>query len=386
MIKSSLFTSKRVGPLVLSNRFMRSAVWEKLSDEQGNASQDLLHNMVDIARGGCGLVIPGYVYPQITGKACVGQTGMCSAKHAEAWRRSIKEIHSFGSKIIFQVCHAGVTSPSELIFDTPRGCSPFIPGSREMTIPEIEDTIQAFLKAAMLVEHVGGDGIQLHGSHGYLLSAFLSPAMNKRKDKYGGSRENRLRIVKEIVQEIRSITSPAFMLSIKLNSNDCIEGGMTPELCAENINDLKKDIDLFEISCGFTNSMTTIRSNIYYRSLFKNATPKDKEILQRIIDRRDVNYQYSEGYNVAACKVIKNKVPGATLAVVGGNRNVKAMESIIDNNIADIVSLGRPFIREPNLVRHLYNGAKQVECISCGECSMKSYRDGPVRCHFPKIV
>ena len=181
---SILFSPVRVGPIVLRNRFMRSATWERLADDAtGLPTPRLKRMMIDLAAGECGLIIPGYVYPAGTGKSAPCQAGMEYPCHAEAWRDAIEQIHAHGSKVVFQVGDGGVRYVPGLskAFDI-AGISPVLPGTREMTNLELEELIHAFIKSARMLKAVGADGVQIHGAHGYTVSAALSPVMNKRTD------------------------------------------------------------------------------------------------------------------------------------------------------------------------------------------------------------
>ena len=200
---SPLFSSFQCGPMTLPNRFIRSATWEGLADSNGFPAQELFNKMVQLAKGGCGLIVPGYCYTIQHGRANPTQTGMTSKEHAQIWKETIDEIHKNGSKIMFQLAHGGDKCNQNDIGQQPIGCSGLEPGSRAMTDAEICETIESFAKAAKYLKEAGADGVQLHAAHGYLLSQFLSPYLNRRTDKWGGVTENRTRIVFEIVNEIR---------------------------------------------------------------------------------------------------------------------------------------------------------------------------------------
>ncbi|OHT00381.1 oxidoreductase, FAD/FMN-binding family protein [Tritrichomonas foetus] len=374
---SSLFTPIRINHTVIPNRFMRSATWEGLSDDTtGMPSARLTRMISKLADGEVGLIVPGYVYPIFHGKAAYRQTGMTHLWHAKAWETTISQIHEKGSKIMFQVGHGGTKCISEMIHGfEPVGCSPLNGKGREMTNEEIEETIESFVHAAKLLQKVGSDGIQLHGAHGYLLSAFMSPAMNHRKDKWGGSFDNRLRIVREISDEIRKVVGPDFLVSMKMNSCDFVDGGITPELCAQYINNLPK-IDLFELSGGLSIETPVprafnIRSKVDENFIRKNCKKEDvEEILKhaRTIYR---GVEYFEGYHVPAARIIRKLAPTAKLAVVGGQRNFAAMQSIVDDGTVDLISISRPFLRDPTLVKDLRTGKiDEIGCNSCGLCTI----------------
>jgi 2,4-dienoyl-CoA reductase-like NADH-dependent reductase (Old Yellow Enzyme family) len=364
---------------------MRSPVWEAMADEvTGVASPKLLKLMEDLSRGGVGLIIPGYVYVSKTGKAITKQTGLFNHETANVWKDTIERIHGNGSKFVFQICHGGNDCQPALIGDTPRGCSesPLIPGTRSMTIVEIEDTIQAFINSAKLASSVGADGVELHGAHGYLLSEFLSPAINRRTDKYGGTLENRLRIVQEITAGIRSVTDrESFTIGIKMNGHDFLDGGVTPELAAKHVHELN-GIDFFEISCGFWNVTATIRS-IPRDSIFKGLSKEEVEQVKQTIKKEIPGVTYRNSYTLDLAEIIKSANPDRIIGSVGGHRELSEMNNAISSGKVDIISMARPFIREPHLVKMFERGEKtRAGCISCGECIWRPQGPSGVRCSW----
>ena len=351
-------TPIKIGNLTIPNRFMRSAIWMNNCDNEGFPHKDLLDYYVSLAKGKVGLILPGYVYPLKSGKANVGQGGMWSDAHAESWRSTVEEIHKIGSKIIFQVADAGINTNFNNILERPRGATGLHPNTRTMTTMEIEEVIESFKNCAIRLQNIGADGIQIHAAHGYLISAFLSPLMNKRDDQYGGSLENRSRILHEIVNSIKSVTNSNFTISVKINGDDCKPGGFTSEESANVISKFN-NVDLFEISGGLADARLTIR--------MKN---KDMQLS---------NYPLIEGYNVESAKIIRKLSPNQKIAIVGGFRKFNEMEKIIENNVSDIISLGRPSLAETDFVQKFINGKKQTKCISCGLCILNASK-GPVKC------
>ena len=388
---SVLFSPIKINNLILPNRFMRSATWEGLSDDKnGMPSRRLLRMMKELAVGECGLIVPGYVYPIFHGKSAKNQSGFQNLWNAKAWEPTINEIHELGSKIIFQICHGGVRCNPDFIGGfQPIGCYPEngFPG-KEMNNDEIEEVIDSFVKAAKLAKKVGADGVQLHGAHAYLFSAFLSPALNKRKDKWGGSFDNRLRIVYETANEIRKATGNDFFLSIKINSNDYADpnihgnAGITPELCGRYINCLPM-IDLFELSGGASTKNYTIRSKIDEDFLRRTAKKEDIEEIIDTAHRLFDGVPYVEAYHADAARKIRKISPQAKLAIAGGIRSFSVMEQLVKEGTADVISLSRPFLREPHLVRDLKSGKiKEISCNSCGLCTIN--RKYGIFCHNPE--
>ncbi|EAX97831.1 oxidoreductase, FAD/FMN-binding family protein [Trichomonas vaginalis G3] len=344
-----LFTPVKVGSITIKNRFMRSPVFMNGCDADGIPKQSLLNYYKDMADGGMGLIIPEYLYLQRSGRACEGQGGMENEKQAEAWRSTVEYIHRVGAKTLFQVCDAGLYTNFKFTGEQPRGPSKFQEGSREMTLMEISEVIDNYRKCAKRLQEVGVDGIKLHGAHGYLISSFLSPITNHREDQYGGSPENRRRILVEIVDAIRKETGKEFVIGIKINGDDCKQGnpGVMPKDLAATMAAIP-EMDLWEVSCGFQESSTTLRStNIFMR-------------------RKD--FPLKEGYNIPTLPVVRSSTKAA-IAVVGGIRKAETMIKAL-NEGADLISLGRPTIADTHVVQHFREG-KKMKCISCGQCIMK---------------
>ena len=337
----SLFFPVKAGNLSLSNRFIRSATGLDLSNPNGSPKPELFDVYKNLARGEIGLIITGFVYPIDSGRATSKQSGFSSRFLSEKYRPIVSDVHKNGGKIVFQVCHGGCgTLCSEKI--SPSDFKEV--GGREIKVSEIEELITSFGRAAMMAQTIGADGLQIHAAHGYLLSEFLTPRFNRRTDKYGGSVENRVRIIQEIIKEIRRITKPGFSLSIKINGSDGYDGKgmMTPELCAEYVSKIK-GLDFYEIS----SSLGILDSNI-------------PDHLKPSLLGKKIQYPKFQ-YNLPYAEYIKKQLPEINVATVGGHRNVHDMQEIVSSGKADLVSLSTPFIKNPFVVRDMKNG-KITKC------------------------
>ena len=357
------FSPIKIGPMQVMNRFVRTATGERLANDDGTPKKALFELTEKLSEGRVGLIIPGFVYPMEGSQLAPGQTGMVSEKHSLPWRETIKRIHKRGSKIIFQLGHAGVRAYDGLCRGPWDG---FSPCKHQLSIPEIEEIIEGHISSAKEAAKTGADGIQLHAAHGFLLSLFLSPAANQRNDKYGGSSENRVRIVREIAEEIRKSIGPDFMIGLKLNGEDFIPGGVDKYICAENIHFLQHCIDLFEISCGFGQRDT----KEIPLSEWENHVKKGFMPLENM-------------FNLEYAKYAKEVNPDATIMNVGGVRSLKDAEYAINNCGMSMVGMCRPFIREPLLLNQWYNGKKTTcDCKSCNQC-MTFLRQGKLKCGYP---
>jgi 2,4-dienoyl-CoA reductase-like NADH-dependent reductase (Old Yellow Enzyme family) len=238
----------------------------------------------------------------------------------------------------------------------------------------------------------GADGIQLHAAHGYLPSEFLSPFFNIRTDSWGGSDENRFRFLKEIYQEVKKVVPDGYPVFVKLNTNDYTpKEGITPSLAVKYAKWLVElGIHAVEVSCGATNYsyMNMCRGDVPTNELVKGLSWWEKPIGRLMISKLEGKYDLEEGYNLEAAKMIKPVLGETPLFLVGGMRTVAHMEEILKNEYADVISMSRPFIREPFLVKKIAEGKmKSVSCVSCNRCLAAVPSDLPVYCYnkgFPK--
>jgi 2,4-dienoyl-CoA reductase-like NADH-dependent reductase (Old Yellow Enzyme family) len=202
----------------LKNRFVLAPLTNCQSHPDGRLSDDEFRWLTMRAKGGFGLTMTCAAHVQAQGRGFPGQLGVFSDQHIDGLTRLAAEIKRHQSFTVVQLHHAGMRSPKDLI-----GTTPLCPsdnaetGARALTEAEVETLIEAFAAAALRAEHAGFDGIEIHGAHGYILAQFLSGEVNKRTDRYGGSPDNRARIVFEIVERIRRRCRADFNVGIRLS-------------------------------------------------------------------------------------------------------------------------------------------------------------------------
>ena len=228
--------------------------------------------------------------------------------------------------------------------------------SKEMSLEDIEEVVQAFGDAAFRVKEAGFDGVQLHAAHGFLLSMFLNPYYNRRSDDYGGSIGNRARIIFESYRSVRDAVGDNFPVLIKVNAQDFMDEGLTSKdslFVCKALSEM--GVDLIEVSGGSFSSiegMGPIRSNVDSRE--KEAYFRD--YAEKIAEQVDV-----------------------PVALVGGNRSMECMDEILNHGDIEYFSLARPFIREPDLIKRWQNtDTKPALCISCSS-GCNGVKDG---CRF----
>ena len=205
------------GP-ALKNRFMLAPLTNTQSFEDGRLSDEEFRWLTMRAEGGFGLTMTCASHVQKIGKGFPGQLGVFSDDHLEGLKRLSSKIKANSSVAICQLHHAGMRSPEDLI-----GQRPVCPSDNEkfnargLSIAEVEELRDDFIKAAIRSEEAGFDGVELHGAHGYILAQFLSSDINKREDQYGQSLTNRSRILFEIIDGIRRDCSPNFIVGVRLS-------------------------------------------------------------------------------------------------------------------------------------------------------------------------
>jgi 2,4-dienoyl-CoA reductase-like NADH-dependent reductase (Old Yellow Enzyme family) len=256
-----------------------------------------------------------------------------------------------------------------------------------MNAKDIRETVSAFADATARAVRAGADGVQLHAAHGYLLNQFLSPFFNRRKDDWGGSDENRFRFVGEVISAVRERMPKGMPLLVKLNTNDHTPGqGITPELAAVYAENLAKcGIDCLELSCGTSlySFMNMCRGDVPVEDFVKGFPWWKKPVGRIMLNGMAGKFDFMEGYNVDAAKIVKPGIGKLPLAVVGGFRRMRHMEDILEAGIADLVSMSRPFIREPFLVRRFREGkADTAGCVSCNKCLAAISAGMPLRCYY----
>lgn len=389
---SILFTSYKIGKIEIKNRFVKSATYESMSRPDGVVTEQLITMYKLLAKSDVGLIIPGFMNVHPYGKAMPFQTGIYSDAMIPGLRRLTDTVHEYGSKIFFQLAHAGMQTSKEVLGRTPMGPS----GTRRdpvylfkparMTQDDIRTAIRAFSDAAQRAAEAGADGVQIHAAHGYLISQFLSPFLNDRDDEWGGTDENRFRLMREVLLAVRKALPPDMPVIVKINVNDFApKDGVKPELAKKYCAWLAAlKVDGIEISCSLPvySFMNMVRGDVPVRELTR-AFPLWKRPVAWVITKRlEGKYNLEEGYNLEGAKIIRSATGSIPLIVVGGMRSLNFMENHLLDGTLDFISMARPFIREPDLVKRFKQGkAVAASCVSCNQCFAAMMNKLPLRCY-----
>jgi 2,4-dienoyl-CoA reductase-like NADH-dependent reductase (Old Yellow Enzyme family) len=364
---SVLFQPQRIGRIEIRNRLVRSATYYGLADERGRVGDASVELMKTLAGNAVGLIITGYAFVARSGQVFPDMNGIDSDEQIPGYRRMTRAVHHLRGRIVMQIAHGGVASAAAVRRGEPRLAvsadeNPSGPRDRprEITEEEIETIVDDFGRAARRVEEAGFDGVQIHGAHGYLVTQFLSPRSNRRTDRWGGSLENRMRFAVEVVRAMRRQVDRDFPLMIKLGCRDYLDDGpgMTIEEGARVAAALQEEgVCFVEVSHGMPG-----------RSFRKMSHGKEKAPIR-------------EAYLLPDARVVR-AATSVPLAVVGGMRSLPVMEEAIASGAVDCVSLCRPLIREPDLVKRWLDGdTRPADCLSCGAC-LKTDEEGKgeIRC------
>jgi 2,4-dienoyl-CoA reductase-like NADH-dependent reductase (Old Yellow Enzyme family) len=363
---NKIFQPFPIGGLVLRNRFVRSATYDGSAERNGCVSAEQLKICSDLASGGVGLIITGITYVHPSGRISGFQNSLAKDDCIPSFRELTSKVHNFGAKIAAQLFHAGIERVKFIKSKDQSALSPsrieddlLDPNSYQvMTEDHISTVVHAFGEAAVRARASGFDAVQIHAAHGYLLSQFLSPLTNRRTDSWGGSLENRLRIHLEIYRQIVASTGGDYPVMIKIGVQDGRPGGLSFEEGRQACRLLAESgYTALEISLG-------LRGKGYSKSEFRTQiTARDRE-----------------AYFRPWCKEVRPKV-NVPIMIVGGLRSFSLMEEIIETGDADLISLSRPLIREPQLITEWQRDpAHKAKCVSCNKCFEALIKREPFGC------
>ncbi len=392
---SILFEPLQLADLQIKNRFVCSATYEGMATETGIVTEKIVKRYCNLAKGDVGLIITGYMNVHPLGRAVKHQTGIYNDDMIPGLSQLAQAVHQEGGKIVFQLAHAGRQTNKELIGQVPIGPSGkgrdpvYFFKPKRIEEEQIHEIIRAFAMAARRAVKAGADGVQLHAAHGYLINQFLSPFFNTRDDAWGGSDENRFRFLKEIIVETKKELPEKMLLLVKLNTNDYTpREGITPLLAKQYAWWLSElGIDGLEISCGtpIYSFMNMCRGDVPVKEILDGLSRWKKPVGKRMLSALVGKYDLQEGYNLEAAKMIKPVIGKVPLFLVGGLRSLSYMEEILEQGYVDFISMSRPFIREPFLVKRFKEGKVDVaSCVSCNKCLAAVANNMPVKCYYRK--
>jgi 2,4-dienoyl-CoA reductase-like NADH-dependent reductase (Old Yellow Enzyme family) len=387
-----LFEPIEINGMQLKNRLVRSATFEAMATEDGKVTDQLVKLYTRLAKGGVGLIIPGLAGVQENSFSFPLEIGIYSDDHIPGLKRLVDEVHNLDAKFALQLAHCGrQTMPAFIGGETPMAPSaieadPFFNTEpREMTVEEIHGTIDAFGEAARRAREAGFDAIQLHAAHGYLLAQFLSPHTNRRTDEWGGNPENRMRFVIEVFKKARDVVGEDYPVLIKLSVEEGIENGLTLDEASNVAKRLSQlGIDAIEISGGTIVDTVFMmsRGDIPIDILTRGKDPAVKEQMEEILYSIKDVVKFEEAYWLQHAEKVKEAIGDVPLILVGGMKYPQTMERILQEGKADLISLCRALIREPDLPKEMAEGRKDpAKCAFCDRCLGEIAAANPLRCY-----
>ena len=404
MTENLLFSPIRIGSLELSGRLVKSATTETRSSEDGFVTDELIEYYEQIARGGTPLLITGNAYFDLYSKAAPRQIGADDNDKIPGLRRLADAVQRHGSKIIFQIYHVGRQAiPAFVGRKDAVSASPVLEPSmgvrpREITREEIRGVVRGLADAAVRGQEAGFDGVQIHAAHGYMLNAFLTPHTNRRADEYGGSFDNRMRLLLEVYRAVRERVGKDYPVILKMNGSDNLpfrRGLKTEELVRVARRMEQEGVDAIEISAGHYESAFTFERGTWKRFFSTLATigvgtnlPWYRRVPIRLLapvldwGLRRIS-GYSEGFNLPYARLFKQALEIPVICV-GGFIHREAMESAIEDGGCDMVSAARALIADPFLYRHLQEGVQGPQCDFCNACFARG-ATWPVDCYNEEI-
>jgi len=353
---SKLFTPGKIGKLTIKNRFVRSATYMATAASGGKVSDKTLSIYDELAKNNIGLIVSAYMFTNKNGKAAPKQLGIYDDELIDGLKKLVSTVKEHDTTFFVQIAHGGrqvmgghlryidVVAPSA-IADKFTQVTP-----RKMELDDIKICVKDFVSASRRAHDAGFDGVQLHCAHGYLLSLFLSPYANKRTDSYGGTIENRFRIIKEIIIGIQDELGKDYPIIAKMNVSDFVDA--EPQLKIEESKIFAKLMAELGVAAiepsGGLNETVLIGNHSAMR--VKIRTEED------------------EAYFLKEGKIIKQEIGETPVISVGGMRTLAVAERVLNEGM-DFVSLSRPLIREPDLITKWKNGTSiKSDCSSCGLC------------------
>ena len=317
--KLKTFTNYKIKDMELKNRIVMPPMCMYSSDKDGMVNDFHRTHYRSRAIGQVGLIIVEATGVQPNGRITDADLGIWSDDHIEGFKSLVKSVKNYDSKIGIQLSHAGrkavVSDDEYIVAPSPIRHSDKYQKPKELTKEDITDIVDAFREGARRSLEAGFDAIEIHAAHGYLIHEFLSPITNKRDDEYGGSLENRVRFLKEIISAIKNVWPEEKPIIVRVSADDYAEGGIDKDEMIKIVNLIKDKVDMIHVSSG---GLISVRITTF------------------------------PGYQISHSERIRNECNIPTIAV-GLLDSFNQAEEILGNNRADLVAYGRALLRNPYL-------------------------------------
>ena len=371
-IESPIFTPVSIGPVTLRNRVIRSAAFENMA--YGNSpSQDLYDYHVAVARGGVGMTTLAYASVNRSGLSFDGQLWM-RKEIVPGLKRITDAVHAAGAKCSIQLGHCG-----NMTHRATCGCMPVGASSgfnlysptfvRGLKISEIDALVEDFGHAVDLAREAGFDCVEIHAGHGYLISQFLSPYTNHRHDEYGGSLENRMRLMQRVIRRVMEAARDDMGVIVKMNMHDGFRRGMQESECLEVARELERlGVHALVLSAGFVSKapMEVMRGAMPIRTLAHYMDPRKfwwLKALVRLFGWKMIpTVPYKEAYFLEDARKFRAAV-NLPLIYVGGMVSRAKMEEVLAAGFQGL-QVARALVRDTDFVNKLHSG--EIDRSPCG--------------------
>lgn len=389
MEESIIFTPCEIGPIKLRNRVIRSAAFENMA-YNNRPSEDLYNYHVAVAKGGVGMTTVAYAAVNQSGLSFNGQLWMREEIVPEL-KRLTDEVHNYGAKASIQLGHCGNMTHRSTCGCKPVGASggfnmyspTFV---RKLKKEEIYALVLDFGKAVDLARKAGFDAVEIHAGHGYLISQFLSPYTNHRRDEFGGSLENRMRFMRLVMEEVMRVAGNDMAVVVKVNMHDGFKKGMGQEECLEVARELERlGVHALVLTAGFVSKapMEVMRGAMPLKTLRYYMDMKKFWWLKAglaLFGRTLIpTVPYSEAYFLEDAKVFRAhlKMP---LIYVGGMVSKEKMEEVLHSGFVAL-QMARALVHDTDFVNKLRSGeVTRSECKHSNYCIGRMYTL-EMKCH-----
>ncbi|MCW8193201.1 NADH:flavin oxidoreductase [Proteobacteria bacterium 005FR1] len=386
---SSPFSPLQIGPLTLRNRVIKAATNEGMA-KGGVPSKQLVKFHESMAAGGVGLTTVAYCAVSMDGRTFVDQA-VLDEKTVPLLKAVTDAVHQEGGAVSAQITHGGCfTFLPELSTKYPKSASGgfnkvgVMSGrffKTQMTEEDMERVAGEFERGAKLAREAGFDAVELHMGHGYLLSQFISPLYNKRKDQYGGSIENRVRFPRQVLRRVLDAVGKDMAVICKFSITEGVKGGHTAEDAAEIARLLEKEgAHLLVLSAGMNvESITTMFGSSFPKENRANVSNPIVKLGMFIQGLTEKPIEFKEMYLLEHARKIRAAV-NMPLAYLGGVKSADSIERAMAEGF-DAVAIGRALIFDPNMVNEMQKGAvRESGCTSCNRCVSMMYTPGGTSC------
>lgn len=374
------FAPARLGPIELRNRIVKAATFEGVMP-RGRVTQELIDFHVRVARGGAGLTTVAYCAVSKNGRVSPHTMVMDEAT-APALAQLTDAVHAEGAAIAAQLGHAGLVAQGHSrkrpsMAPSTRLSAPATGLVRAATRAQIDEAVADFATAARIARDTGFDGVEVHLGHNYLLSSFLSPNLNRRRDEYGGGIENRLRFPRRVLEAVRGAVGDGMAVWAKFNMADGVPKGLWLDESLPMARILQDDghLDALELTGGSSllNGMYFFRGEVPMRE-FAAAQPAYIRPGLRLIGRKLFpRLEFEEAFFLDFARQFRAELD-LDLIYLGGVNERETLDRVLGEEGFQFVAMARALLRDPDLPNKLADGrTSHGLCVHCNKCMATIY-------------